>query len=245
MKKWLPGLIFAFFCAGIGPAQSEDLRLAVPDALERSGFMQYLVPRFSLKTGVRITRVEEGDVAEMALGSDGTAVFEGLGQIWYLSDAEDAKAARFLDWLLSDIGQNTISSFEGPDGVSFSPPSKTVGAEAEVVFDGDAGLGETVSLQKCGRCHVINETNRMKGMGATPSFALLRGFHDWHTRFATFHLLKPHASFTQIEGVTDAFDPERPPPIVPVVITLDELEALLAYVSGMEPADLGAPLQFQ
>ena len=89
--------------------------------------------------------------------------------------------------------------------------------------------------------------NSPEGMNIStmPSFALMRSFPDWETRFATFHLLKPHGSFTQIDGVTDPFDPASPPSIMPMTMTLDELDAILAYVSGIKPADLGAPLQFQ
>jgi hypothetical protein len=238
-------VLFACCIAHPATAQDDDLRLAVPEALEASGFLQYLVPRFSLKTSVRIARVPEDSAAQMALGGQGTPVFEGLGRSWALTHEGDPRAQRFLDWLTSDIGRRTIESFAATDGATFSVPRAEAVAEAVTVFSGDAAWGETVSMDKCGRCHVVNDSNRMKGMGATPSFALMRTFGDWEARFATFHLLKPHPSFTQLEGVTDAFDPASPPPIVPVVMTLDELDAILAYVAGIEPADLGAPLQFQ
>ena len=68
---------------------------------------------------------------------------------------------------------------------------------------------------------------------------------NWDTRFETFHLLNPHPSFTQIENVTEPFDPTLPPPIVPLTMTLDDLDAILAYVAGLEAADLGAPIQSQ
>ncbi len=226
-------------------AQDAELKLAVPQALEDSGFMQFLVPRFSLKTSVRIERVPQDTEAQMRMGDAGTPVFEGLGQTWLLAHDGDPRAERFVKWLTSDIGQRTIESFAPDSGVRFAPPVEVVVVEQATVYEGDAAKGEELSLSKCGRCHVINDTNRMKGMGATPSFALMRSFEDWETRFATFHLLKPHPSFTQLEGVTDAFDPASPPSIVPVTMTLDDLDAILAYVSGIEPADLGAPLQFQ
>ena len=45
--------------------------------------------------------------------------------------------------------------------------------------------------------------------------------------------------------MTAPFPINRPSPIVPVEVTLDEVEAILAYVAEMAPADLGAPIQFQ
>lgn len=226
-------------------AQDAELKLAVPQALEDTGFMQFLVPRFSLKTSLRITRVPQDAEAQMRLGAEGTPVFVGMGETWALSHDGDARAERFLDWLESDIGQRTIASFAGENGEVFAAPTEVARVEEATVYTGDAALGETLSLSKCGRCHVINDKNRMKGMGSTPSFALMRSFPDWETRFATFHILKPHGSFTQIDGITEPFDPASPPPIVPVTMTLDDLDAILAFVSGIEPADLGAPLQLQ
>ena len=96
-------LFVVALAAGAARAQEADVRLAVPDALEQSGFMQYLVPRFSLKTSIRIERVGAGDAAEMQFGPEGTAVFMGLGETWSLSHDGDARAERFLDWLTSEI----------------------------------------------------------------------------------------------------------------------------------------------
>jgi hypothetical protein len=245
LKTFTRGLCIALFVATATHAEDDSLSLAVPSILEDSGFMQYLVPRFSLKTGIRIDRLGEDEAADMRFGGEGTAVFTGLGQTWALAHEGDARAVRFEDWLTSEVGMRTIDSFAGEGGAQFSAAVAAETVEEETVFEGDAALGETLSMSLCGRCHVINHKNRMKGMGSTPSFALMRTFEDWQTRFATFHLLKPHPSFTQIDGVTEAFDPAAPPPIVPLDMTLDDLDAILAYVAGIEPADLGAPIQFQ
>ena len=245
MKTLFRSLMLALFAATAAQAEEAELTLAVPSALDAPGFMQYLLPRFSLKTSIRIERVSEDDAAIMAFGETGTPVFTGLEQTWHLSHDGDARAQRFLDWLTSDVGVRTIESFVAADGTAFTAPQIKEVAVAASEFSGDAALGQTLSMKKCGRCHVINDSNRMKGMGSTPSFPLLRTFADWEARFATFHILKPHASFTQIEGVSEPFDPALPPPIVPVSMTLDDLDAILAYVAGIAPADLGAPLQFQ
>jgi hypothetical protein len=127
----------------------------------------------------------------------------------------------------------------------FTIPETRVETVEVNVLEGDAVAGEEISLTQCGRCHVINEKNRMNGMGSTPSFRVLRSLPSWQERFETFYVLNPHPSFTQIEDVTPPFDPARPSPIVPIEITLDDLEAILAYVSLVEPADLGAPIQSQ
>jgi hypothetical protein len=73
----------------------------------------------------------------------------------------------------------------------------------------------------------------------------MRSFTDWRARFEAFFALNPHPSFTQVDGVTEPFDISRPSPIAPVEITLDELDAILAFVSRIPPADLGAPIQYQ
>lgn len=221
------------------------MRLAVPEALETSGFMQFLIPRFSLKTGVRFDRVAEGAEAEMQFGTQGEPVFTGLGEVWALAHNDDPRAVRFQDWLTSDIGKRTVESFTSEGGDTFSGEVRVAAVAAAPEYTGNEAEGERLSLSLCGRCHVINESNRMNGMESTPSFSLLRSMGDWDRRFESFHLLNPHPSFTQIDGVTEPFDPSRPSPIVPMTMTLDDLDAILAYVARIVPADLGAPLQLQ
>jgi len=50
----------------------------------------------------------------------------------------------------------------------------------------------------------------------------------------------PHPSFTHVIDVTEPFTPERPSHIAPVEITLEDLDAITAFVATMEPKDLGA-----
>ncbi|MFC3118354.1 hypothetical protein ACFOHS_09360 [Jhaorihella thermophila] len=73
----------------------------------------------------------------------------------------------------------------------------------------------------------------------------MRALPDWSERFETFYVRNPHPAFLQLEGISPAFDPERPPPIVPLTITHEEFEAILAFVEATEPADLGAPLKIE
>jgi len=232
-----------------GTAQSRSFRLGAPDALAETGFLKYLLPRFSLKTGIRIELVGEGEAAEVVLSAtrDGTAVFSGLGRTWTLKveDAGNDHAMRFRNWLTGDIGRRTIDSFEADGEQLFTASIAEEKDTGPVVLSGNAAEGEKLAVLHCGRCHSVNEATRLTTIGSTPSFAVMRGFSDWQVRFEAFFVLNPHPSFTIIDGVTEPFDITRPPPIVPLQLTLDELEAILAFVSRIEPADLGAPIQYQ
>jgi hypothetical protein len=224
-------------------AQSAGFTLSAPPEVRDTGFLKHLLPRFSLKHGVRITLVDQG--GDVVIGDNGIAVFAGPDRVWYITATAQDGPALFTEWLLSDIGKRTVESFK-PDGTAiFSSQIAPETVDAELIFDGDPARGETLSLTHCGRCHVINYSNRMNGMGQTPSFALMRTFDDWYDRFATFYVLNPHPSFTQLEDITEPFAAHLPPAIVPLEITQDELEHILSYVATIAPADLGAPLQSQ
>lgn len=226
-------------------AQTDALRLSAPQALQDSGLLQHLLPRYALKHRQRVTPVGPDEGAELVLGDAGTPVFHGLDQTWRLSHDGTEAAQRFADWLLSDIGKRTIEGFApGGQAVFTAAVAKEIVA-APVLLDGNATRGAELSLTHCGRCHVVSPETRMTGMGATPSFALMRTFKDWQNRFATFYVLNPHPSFTQVTDITPPFDPARPPPIVPITVTETNIDDILAYVATIDPADLGAPLQFQ
>ena len=85
----------------------------------------------------------------------------------------------------------------------------------------------------------------MSSIDSSPSFFALRSLPDWEDRFQTFYVLNPHPAFTQIADVTPPFPDELPSPIVPVEMTLEDVDAILAFVAALKPADLGAPLQHQ
>lgn len=238
-------MIWLWLCPTVLAAQDNTFRLAIPTELEASGLMRHLLPRFTLKHGVRITPVTEGEEAEARFGVEGLAVFTGLGQIWALSHDGSALPMKFADWLRSEVGRNTIAAFQHEGEAVFATDITPTVAAAALTFDGDPVKGRALSFAHCGRCHVIDETNRMNDMGATPSFGMLRTLDDWRDRFATFYDRNPHPSFTQVAEVTPPFDPARPPPIVPLEIAQDDLDAILAFVATIPLADLGAPIQFQ
>ncbi len=224
-------------------AQDKGFSLQVPQSLSETGFIKHLLPRFSLKTGIRITPKSEG--ADAAFGPSGTPVFREGATLWHLSNTGAPHTDGFRAWLLSDIGKRTIEAF-APNGTPLFSAELAPTATAEpVVLTGDAVLGETVSLQRCGRCHVVNDSNRMKAIGSTPSFALLRSFPDWQERFETFFLRKPHPAFTQVAEVTEPFAANLPSPIAPIEVTLEEITAIVGFVASIKAADLGAPIQSQ
>ncbi|WP_299483908.1 hypothetical protein [uncultured Roseibium sp.] len=245
-------LIGLFLVAGpgaTGEASAKTFRLSAPDDLVMSGFLKHLLPRFSLKTGIRIEIVPETDTAEAAFStsSAGTPVFSGLGKDWFFaaSDAENEHVERFEDWLTGDVGRKTITSFKPDSGDVFAAATAKPKEVVSEAISGDIVSGEKLAVVHCGRCHMVNEATRLTTIGSSPSFAVMRGFSDWRARFEAFFALNPHPSFTQVEGVTEPFHISRPSPIAPLELTLDELDAILAFVSRIPPADLGAPIQYQ
>ncbi|MHA6325083.1 hypothetical protein [Roseivivax sp. CAU 1753] len=243
MLRYL-GVAIAALCAAAPVLAEADKRfsLAAPAALEDSGLLDYLVPRFALKTATRIARGADPATADAIFGDHGRAMFQGPSRTWSLVVRDDPDAQAFADWLTSDIGRGTIAAFRVDGTAPFSPEIPRQATVATPTFDGDARDGADLSLKLCGRCHVVGAINRMKAIGSTPSFAMLRTLPDWSARFEGFYALNPHPAFTQIAEVTPAFDPMRPSPIVPVEMTLDDLDDILAFVSGIAPADLGAPV---
>ena len=244
-------VIFTLFIGTVNAAfgAEREFNMFVANPLIESGFVKFLLPRFSLKTGVHIVVTDRRDAAQVTFdtGSNGRPVMQGLGAQFSMAgpsgDGDQAKAAqRFVEWIFSDIGQRTITQF-APDGDPvFTTVTVVETVDLGVVFEGDEARGARLSLRFCGRCHVVSDANRMNGIGSTPSFALLRGLIDWQERFQTFHLRRPHPSFTQVEGITDSFDPAHPSPIHPLMMTEEALKDIFTYVSGMVPADLGDDL---
>ncbi len=234
---------------GGSPAAAQDrtVRLHAAEPLVASGLMRHILPRFSLKTQVRVELSDSTEDAQMVLGPGGTPLFRGLGETWGLQvlAPDHPGAARLAEWLQSEVGRRTVTGF-APDGAAlFGPPAETERAVAEVSLDGDVALGRAVSRQKCTRCHTVDDESRWSGIGSTPSFGVLRSLPDWEQRFAAFYALNPHPAFVIVADVTPPFPKDRPPPIVPVEMSLDEVEAVLAFVAAMAPADLGGPLVHQ
>lgn len=229
-------------------AEGRQITLAAPKVLTENGFLKHLLPRFTLKHRVRVAVVPNGAAADVTLAPDGAgqAVFEGAGSRWHLSSLEDsAEIQRFSDWLTSDIGLNTVEAFEGPDGLQYTRVAIEVATEEALDLTGDAANGLAVSNLHCKRCHVVGTADRMSGINSTPSFFVLRAFPDWDERFYIFYALNPHPSFTRITDLETKLDPMHKAAIVPVDLSLEDLDDIITYVAGLEPADLGAPIQLQ
>lgn len=242
-------VLIGSFLAITSPAQAQGFSLSGPEALQENGFLQFLLPRFALKTGIRPALTPDPDSADARLNTQsGLPVFQGGGQAYYLDltrpgSPAGQKAQRFADWLLSDIGQRTIAQFNQPGAPRYSTIDTAQAAEATPEFTGNVAAGEALSYRNCGRCHVVGPKNRMQGIGSTPSFGLLRALPDWLERFQSFNTRLPHPSIIQIHNVSDPFSPFSPPANRPVELTLSQVEDILAYVATIEAADLGAPLQ--
>lgn len=250
MLTLIAGILSVCFGISAGEGRAtEGFRLGAPAPLMDSGLLDYVLPRFSLKTGVRIKVVDMGVSADILLAPDaeGPRVFSGPKATWrmQINTPSHEGAAEFADWLASDIGQRTVTSYQVEGVALFQLPAAEEQEAVEVSFEGDPALGQDLSVVHCARCHAVNEATRMNAMASTPSFAVLRAMADWDRRFQTFYILNPHPAFTQIADVTDPFPINRPSPITPMEITIDDLEAILAYVAGMPPADLGAPIEHQ
>jgi hypothetical protein len=241
-------LILCCLCLpGLALANDKLVRLHAPEALVQSGLLKYALPRFSLKTQVRTEFAPSPEAADLVFGDRGKALFEGAGQVWHMDirSPDHPGTARLADWLSSEVGQRTVFAFAPEGAALFAPPSVKKAAPAPVSFDGDADLGHKVSRAKCVRCHAVDAATRGWGIGSTPSFGILRALPDWEQRFAAFYALKPHPAFTQVIDLTDPFPIDRPSPIAPIELTLDEFDAILAYVAAMKAADLGDPLKHQ
>lgn len=245
--------LFSFFltsyilclCSG-GVVQAKSLSLYAPPGLQESGLLKYILPRFSLKTGIRFDQGEKNasDISFLSQ-QGGMAVFTGPKQTWAIRfDPENAAARRFYDWLRSDIGKRTVIAF-APEGKGlFEPVEVREIVQVQTFSSPLIGEGKKVAKRSCRRCHAIDD-DKSNTIGSTPSFAALRALGDWEPRFEAFFAANPHPAFTQIEGITEEFSAARPSPIVPMRLTLDEFEALLAFARSVAPADLGAPIQYQ
>ena len=226
-----------------------DLTIKADPALVDTGLIKFLLPRFSLKTGIKLhLGPDDPDVTLSSTAGPGARpAFKGPVQLYYIMLAADApdKASRFANWLLEDVGQRTIDQFRRDGQQIFFAAADDAPVVVKAPPQGDIQNGELLSYANCGRCHVIGDKNRMKGIGSTPSFALMRGFPDWQRRFEGFYNLNPHPSFSQVQGVTTPFNQALPPAIIPIELTQTELDDIVAFVAGITPADLGAPLQTQ
>ncbi len=224
--------------------QGREVRLYAAPELVETGLLAYVLPRFKLKTQIRVTLVG-WEAAEVFLAprEGAAALIRGPGgeyAVW--AEAETQAAQRLRAWLGSEIGLRTLTAYRR-DGAQVVFVVEAAEAVPEPALpEGDIAAGRALALRNCGRCHVVGEENRMQGIESTPSFAVLRALADWQARFATYYQRAPHPAFTQIEGLTEPFHALLPPPIEPLALSVEEFNAIIAFVARIAPADLGAPL---
>lgn len=92
--------------------------------------------------------------------------------------------------------------------------------------------GLNLSQQHCSRCHIVAK-DRFAGIASSPSFKIMiEVLEDWEDRFATFMARNPHPAHMRLEGDDERPD-DLPSTIKEVILTHDEVEAILAYVDQM------------
>ncbi|MDJ0629009.1 MAG: hypothetical protein QNJ44_12175 [Rhodobacter sp.] len=233
-------------CAG-GHLSAQELRLAAPAEMADSGFLKHILPRFKLKHRITVTPVGPEDTADMALipgGADGARVFAAIdGPEYRLVLLGGAETAKFRDWLLSAPGKSAVESFPRGGPPAYTADLPEIVQEAVVDLTGDVVLGSKLALQHCGRCHVVDKRNRMGGIGSTPSFGAMRARPHWVDLFTKYWSENPHPSFTEVIGVTEPFGPGHESHVAPVQLTLDEIDAIVAFVGTLKPKNLGRPVQ--
>ena len=251
--RYILAVLIVVFASSIAVAQDRQIVLRSAENVENSGLWRYVLPRFKLKAGIKVILDDAGlaDVAivhrqppESGRQRQNLMVHGKTNQAYTVEQLrENADAGRFIAWLLSDIGQRTISGYQEDGAQVFYPLAADADNQESQVMTGDTVTGEEVSIRKCGRCHVVSARNKYGGIDSTPSFAALRTLKDWREKYAVFWTLNPHPSFTQIEEITEPFDPAYPPHIYPIFLTLKEVENIGAFMETIAPADLGAPIK--
>ena len=238
------------------------MRVSAAPELIDSGLIAWLTPRFRFKTRVTIDAAPHAssdaadpdllilpaaDAPETSAPRTPIASRDGAQYVAIaLRDGEQGRnAKKLVSWLVSSAGARAIQKFEPETGAPFGPPGDAAPIQTAAAVSPEINQGEKLALQHCGRCHVISDKNKYGGIGSTPSFGALRTIPNWRAKFDAFWTLNPHPSFTQIEGVTEPFPPERPPHIAPIELSLEEAAAIAAFAASMAPKDLGGEVKVE
>ena len=97
----------------------------------------------------------------------------------------------------------------------------------------DVERGREVAATHCTRCHVVGDINPSGGIESTPSFIGMKRLADWERRYAEFYILPPHPALVRIEEVSAERDEERPAFVAEILLTLDDVDAILAFVKTL------------
>ena len=114
---------------------------------------------------------------------------------------------------------------------------RTVLLPVELIMPGmamaDVERGREVAATHCTRGHVVGDINPYGGIESTPSFIGMKRLADWERRYAEFYILPPHPALVRIEEVSAERDEERPAFVAEILLTLDDVDAILAFVKTL------------
>ena len=238
--------ILLFF--GVLAKPSFALTLSV-DQLIPEALVQYMIPRFALKTRIRFERVESG--GDLQLSSDpnlmGVPIFtlkpnRTVMLVTTRGDQDQKQFEIFRDWLQSGPGRSALSDFR-QNGLQVAYPVEAPEeAPIKFVIVGNPVLGEKISKLQCQRCHKVNRANKYSGVGNAPSFHAMRAFDDWYIRFSTFYAANPHKALISVTGSGIEKDRDMIA-IAPIDMEIEDINHIVAFVHSLTPLDLGKPIQ--
>tara|TARA_B000000532_G_scaffold44537_1_gene33611 strand:+ start:3694 stop:4470 length:777 start_codon:yes stop_codon:yes gene_type:complete len=232
-------------------ALSEEVYLHFPEELLMIEFDKHILPRFKFKTQISIKSKKTSENTDLSIDvkNEGISVFSDLNGIVYKIEKITSdeiklnKIEKFIDWLRSPSGISAIEGFQFNGTPMFKALKFEKQNEKEFVFEGDIKNGLLVSQKHCKRCHVVDD-NAFAGIDSSPSFHAMRSFEDWEERFRAFWTVSPHLNVISIKEVYDAGSKLSPVVIVPIELSLDDIDDILSYVSKIKPKDLGKPINF-
>ena len=230
-----------------------------------NGFLKYVLPRFSLKTQIRISRSSSTDPATVPEGG----YPDPAGSAWWPRPSGEG-AARIVRVPLPMTTETYAAVRLAASGTTRAcrPPCglAAIGGGAQYAdqpspIDGRGGLstagrrtgaggegggaGRSAGGREAGlfplRPMPCGGRTQSDGRASAPRRPLARSGRSRIGRIGCWFSIRsiPHPSFTQVEGVTPPFDPARPPHIAPVELTIDDVEAIAAFARTIPPKDLG------
>lgn len=166
MRQILAMLAIVLMAGGV-QAQEKEITLISDPELKTSGLWSYVLPRFKLKTGIKVHVV----YGSGSLNSDVLMQRDGTTPVMVRGDGLEFRATlnrasqhgtRFMEWLVSEVGQRTISAFKVDEQQVFFPAVVEV-LEDSQPLKGNVLIGEETAIRKCGRCMLLVSGTNMAG----------------------------------------------------------------------------------
>ena len=106
--KYICSVILLVTSLSYANAEERIVTISAPNSLIASGFFDYIIPRFKLKTQISVKLVP--DSAMIAISKNSGRAFLQMGDIVFKIDIieENNYSQKFLNWLKSDVGKKTI-----------------------------------------------------------------------------------------------------------------------------------------